>query len=571
MAILGYIATWSGTLRGVEDGFGLFDNRSYHAPDNPEGARACRNNRKLGYTNQWRPQRMSKVWSDGYFTATGYTYGYYRETSPVYQRFCLLLRGLASYDADAQSVHCELGCGQGVSVNINAAANPGQFIATDFNPAHAAHARSMAVHAGRGLRLFDDSFEQLLARDDLPEFDSISLHGVWSWVSRDNQRSITKFVSRYLKPGGLLYISYNCFPGWVSAYPLRHLFALHDRCASGPFDPAKRIDAALKFSETLLAADPLFARATVGLDKRLAEIANQNRDYLGHEFFNRDWNCMYFMDMVDTLAEAKLDFATTAEPLDVVDTINLTAEGIAFLNSIEHPVMREQIRDYFVNRQFRKDLYLRGVRRLSAAEQCENMLATRLVLERAVKAIPMKTNGPYGEAALQEDIFRPLLDELATRDYAPKSFKDLLRALPAFSLSQMMMAGAVLVGAGHAAPCQAESAVPRARENCDALNKHLLDRARNRDDIGHLASPITGAGIVVDRLQQLFLTARNGGYDKPSEWAHFAWKLLIEQGRQLIKEGKPLETPDENLAELMARASTFLADRLPILRALGIA
>ena len=42
--------------------------------------------------------------------------------------------------------------------------------------------------------MYDDSFEQLLARDDLPAFDSISLHGVWSWVSRDNHRLITKFL-----------------------------------------------------------------------------------------------------------------------------------------------------------------------------------------------------------------------------------------------------------------------------------------------------------------------------------------------------------------------------------------
>ena len=38
---------------------------------------------------------MSEVWNEGYLTGVGYTYGYYRETSPVFQRFCLLLRGLA--------------------------------------------------------------------------------------------------------------------------------------------------------------------------------------------------------------------------------------------------------------------------------------------------------------------------------------------------------------------------------------------------------------------------------------------------------------------------------------------
>ena len=117
---------------------------------------------------------MSETWSDGYVTGVGYTYGYYRETSPVHQRFCLLLRGLAAIEPSPASAHCELGFGQGVSVNINAAANPGRYVGTDFNPAHAAHAIGMARGGDGNLRLFDDSFEQLLARDDLPAFDEES-------------------------------------------------------------------------------------------------------------------------------------------------------------------------------------------------------------------------------------------------------------------------------------------------------------------------------------------------------------------------------------------------------------
>ena len=75
-------------------------------------------------------------------------------------------------------------------------------------------APAASVEAGG---LYDASFEQLLARN-LPEFDSISLHGIWTWVSRDNHRVITDFVFRHLKPGGIFYISYNCFPGWSAAY-----------------------------------------------------------------------------------------------------------------------------------------------------------------------------------------------------------------------------------------------------------------------------------------------------------------------------------------------------------------
>jgi SAM-dependent methyltransferase len=513
---------------------------------------------------------MSDVWSEGYVTGVGYTYGYYRETSPVYQRFCLLLRGLACNEPDAATAHCELGFGQGVSVNINAASNPGQYVATDFNPAHAAHANAIANHMGSNLRLHDDSFEQLLARTDLPRFDSISLHGIWSWVSRENHRLITKFASQYLKPGGVFYVSYNCFPGWAPAYPLRQVLALHDRYAGGSANVAHRIDAALKFSRELLDAGPMFARAWPGFDERLKQIAGQSRDYLAHEYFNRDWNCMYFTDVADALAEARLEFATTADPLDVVDPINLTAAGIAFLNGIEHPILREQMRDYFVNQQFRKDLYLRGIRRFSTVEQREQILATRLVLERPVNTITMKLNRAQGEATLHDSLFRPLLEQLAARDYAPKSFNDLTRALPEISLPQLVTAGAVLVGAGHAAPCQAEANVRQVTKTCEALNLHLLERARTRDDVNHLASPVIGGGIAVGRFQQLFLLARSRGCDQPTDWARFTWQLLSDQGQKLVKDGKALETPEENLADLTAQANSFADDRLPLLKAAGI-
>jgi SAM-dependent methyltransferase len=513
---------------------------------------------------------MSEVWSEGYVTGVGYTYGYYRETSPVYQRFCLLLRGLACNDPDTATAHCELGFGQGISVNINAASNPGQFVATDFNPAHTAHANAIASHVGGNLRLYDDSFEQLLARTDLPQFDSISLHGIWSWVSRRNHHLITDFADQHLKPGGVFYVSYNCFPGWAPAHPLRQVLAQHDRYASGAANAAQRIDTALKFGRELLDAGPMFARTWPGFDERLKQISGQNRDYLAHEYFNRDWNCMYFTEVADALARAKLEFASTADPLDVVDPINLTAEGIAFLSGIEHPILREQMRDYFVNQQFRKDLYLRGTRHLSTIEQREQILATRLVLERPVDAITMKLNRAQGEATLHESLFRPLLAELAARDHAPKSFHHLMRALPETSLPQLVTAGAVLVGAGHAAPCQAEAHVRQMTNTCEALNLHLLERARTRDDINHLASPVIGGGIAVGRFQQLFLLARNRGCEQPSDWARFTWQLLADQDQKLLKDGKALETAEENLAELTAQANSFAEARLPLLKAAGI-
>ncbi len=53
--------------------------------------------------------------------------------------------------------------------------------------------------------------------------------------------------------------------------------------------------------------------------------------------------------------------------------------------------------------------------------------------------------------------------------------------------------------------------------------------------------------------------------------AERVWQVISAQGQKLIKEGKTLETSEENLAELRNRATTFTEKRLPLLRQLGIA
>lgn len=515
---------------------------------------------------------MSQVWNEGYFTDVGYTYGYFREINPVFQRFCLLARGYAAPTATEHSTHCELGFGQGVSVSVHATATPGEFVGTDFNPAHAAHANSLTVIGGSGAKLYDDSFEQLLNRQDLPQFDSISLHGIWTWVSRENHRIITEFVRRQLKPGGTLYVSYNCFPGWSPAYPLRQLFALHDRFGNTPNGPIERVDAAIKFTEQLLNAKPSYLAAVPQLKDKLDQISKQNKHYLAHEYFNREWNCMYFTDVVDALAPAKVDFACTAVPLDGVDAVNLSAEAIAMLNSIDHPTLREQARDYFVNQQFRKDLFVRGAIRLKSLEQRELLLATRFVLLKHETEVSLKVSGAAGEAVLQETVYKPILAALADKQYVPKTLRELCAIMPdGVSYPQVQQAMVVLVHMGAVAPCQEEWAEKMVGKRCAQLNKHLCERALVGSDVEVLSSPVLGGGLPIGRFPQLFILARQQGKKTEAELVQFGWSALSALGQRLVKEGKTLETDAENIAEITAQAAVFLSKQLPILKALQIA
>ncbi|MDN3220729.1 class I SAM-dependent methyltransferase [Pseudomonas nunensis] len=513
---------------------------------------------------------MSNAWNEGYFTDEGYTYSYSREINPVFLRYCLLLRGFSSLET-TEGHHCELGFGQGVSINIHAAANPGSWVGTDFHPGQAAHANALATAWGSDAQLYDDSFEQLLARNDLPQFDSISLHGIWTWVSRDNQKLIVEFARRHLKPGGLLYISYNCFPGWSPLAPLRHLFSLHDRFGTNRSEsPDQRIDAALQFSEALLAANPNYAASAPNLNTKLQSIKGQDRQYVAHEYFNRDWNCMYFTDVVEALAPAKLDFATTAVPLDTVDPLNLSAEGMDFLEGIDHPIVREQARDYFVNQNFRRDVYVRGANRLSASEQRQGMFNTRFVLLQAADSVSDTIKGPAGEASLQAEVYGPVLEALAASGYMPKTLRQLSGAVPSMPYDDLVQAITVLVGMNAAAPCQSEAAEKLVQARCSTLNLQLCKRSLLSNKIQVLASPVTGGGVPISRFQQLFLISIKQGKKHPAEWAQLAWNVINEHGEGLLKDGKALTTAEENIAELTEQAEAFAGKSLVILKALGI-
>jgi hypothetical protein len=303
----------------------------------------------------------------------------------------------------------------------------------------------------------------------------------------------------------------------------------------------------------------------------LQSIKGQNRQYVAHEYFNRNWDCMYFIDVVDAMTAAKLDYATTAVPLDTVAALNLSAEGMDFLEGIEHPIMREQARDYFINQNFRRDLYVRGANRLSAAEQRDGLLRTRFVLLQAIESIPGTVTGPAGEAALQTEIYSPVLEALAASAYAPKTLQQLSMAVGSVSYDDLVQAVTVLIGMGVAAPCQSEAAERQVQERCDTLNLQLCKRALFNNNIQVLASPVTGGGVPISRVQQLFLISIKQGMTDPQDWAQLAWAVIGDQGEVLHKGDQPLLTAEENLAEMTEQARAFAQTPLDILMALKIA
>ncbi|KQT51940.1 methyltransferase type 11 [Aureimonas sp. Leaf454] len=510
-------------------------------------------------------------WTAGYVADIGYTHGFYRELTPQLLSFVALGASMAPFDGKAPFRFCELGCGQGFSMNLLAAANPqGQFFATDFNPSQIAGARALAAEAGlSNIQFFDTPFAAFADEPALPEsFDVIALHGIYSWISAENRAAIVDFIARKLKVGGLVYISYNALPGWSAGMPLRRLFVDRASVASGPL--GARIEGALGFVDRLKEAGAAYFRANPGQSERFDRIKGQNRNYLAHEYFNRDWTPFYHADVAADLSSAKLGFLGSAALLESVDAVNLTPAQGAILSEIGDASQRETVKDYMINQQFRRDVFVKGPLALPQRQLREAWLDQRFALSVPRGDVPLTVKGALGEASLQADVYGPILDGFAS---GPKTLRALVsdKAVDALGWAKLTQALTVLVGAGHLQPCLPPKDEAKRAKATRAFNAAVCARAEDGADLGFLASPVTGGGIAVDRFSQLFLLALSADRKGPKDWAAFAWDVLRAQNQAIVKDGKPLATPEENLAELNQRAESFAEKILPVLKSLQVA
>ncbi|MDP1964382.1 MAG: class I SAM-dependent methyltransferase [Reyranella sp.] len=493
--------------------------------------------------------------TDGYVTDVGYTHGYYPELNPVRIRLALLNAGVAVPEI---ATACELGFGQGLSINIHAAASNTHWYGTDFIAEHAAFARQLAAASGSDIDLYEDSFEDFASRTDLPPFDHIGLHGVWSWVSDRNRTVIVDFIRRKLKPGGVLYIGYNALPGRAAFAPVRHLLAEHvNRGEAGSRGIVERIDDAIAFSDRLLATDPEYVRDHPLILDRFKVLRESDRHYLAHEFFNRDWVPMHFATLAQWLEPAMVSYICSTDFTDHIDALKLTEAQRTLLGEIGDPVFRQTARDFILNQSFRQDYWIRNARKLSDPERTEALHRTRVIATTDRPDLPFKLRAALAlnKAGPGMAAYDPILELLADRKV--RSLGEIEQAVghKGLSLTQIVEAVTLIAGCHHVAVAQDEAATARARPHTDKFNAYAIASAHAGDDIDQLASPVTGGGIRVKRSHQLFLSALRQGRTEPDDWARQAAKVLAAES---------------DAARLGEQARAFAADTLPTLRALQV-
>lgn len=441
-------------------------------------------------------------WAEGYVVDVDYTHGYFSELAPSALHFVTMLGAVETPDLTKPYVYYELGCGNGHSTVVHAAANPnGHFLGVDFNPTHIQHARKLAQERGVGnVQFLEKSFAELLEAD-LPEADMVTMHGVYSWVSEENRGLIVEFLRRRLKPGGLFHLSYNCMPGLVQMGPVQRLLMQQASLAGGTLPD--RIGTAMDFVRKLEQAGARYFFLNPLAKDRLERLAKENANYLAHEYFNSNWTPFYHADVASDLGAAKLSYVGSAVIMDNFEEFILTPDMSQLLSGIGDRTQRETLKDYARNQSFRRDVFARGVAKVQGPELEAWLGRSRFTLRWPRAKCKLKANTPVGEAVLQASTCTPVLDALARR---PMTFDELSREVVAIGMNriqlrQIVFSLAALNNLTLALPAEGEEA---RRSATNRYNQAVLSRATAYPNGTVLTSPVLGGGVSL-RLVDLLL------------------------------------------------------------------
>ncbi len=361
-------------------------------------------------------------------------------------------------------------------------------------PVHIDHARRLAAAAAI-TNLQSHAVDFTAATDlELPQFDYIVAHGVYTWIGPEAQCALRRFIDRRLKPGGLVYLSYNAMPGWARDLPFQGLLREFGRTLSG--DNFGRLAAAAELARTLSGAGV----ASLAASFIVKELQERPQDYppayLVHEFMPPAWQPLYVTEVRRDMATIGLDPAGSATLSENFDWMVLDEAVRQKLGAITDPDARELVRDYYLDQRFRCDVFARSNRQLGPDERAGRLLSSAFALARPVPAIRYTMTTPAGPLTYDSSAARAIVAELTARRLArTENLKTLL----------------TLCAAGDIMPAESGQA------SVAALNRALCGRVDGPEEIRWLALPC-GTAVEVDPA---LLRALRDGQPVDDGWRHF--------------------------------------------------
>lgn len=515
-------------------------------------------------------------WDMGYHSETLYTYLYFEATNPLWNRFIMAHRGKPFAEMGKGSCGCELGFGQGMSINIHAIASETEWYGNDFNPTQVRFAQHTAdIGKCSNVHLYDESFEQFAKRDDLPKFDYIYIHGIWSWINHENQQYIVDFIKKNLKLGGVVYISYNVSPGNTLTEPARNLMLNFDRqLLASTVDNDARIQALREFMFSLFKYSPLFVLNNPMVVQNIMTVFNKDPSYVTSEYLNDMWDIIHFREMAETLEQAKLQFATSSSDGEMLDHFFFNKEQQELLNMVSTDViMYEELRDFLLHQYFRRDLFVKGDINLTPSQRLKQLRELKFInISQDPQSYDYELIIAKNKVELPRSYYEPLMQLSA--DYKVHSYAEVLDTLSGKNVNghiitqdELIEALSILTLTNVFMPAVALEDIPEHVLNrCLEFNRYLLLEETDTP-IKQLISPVCQNGLVVDGIGRIMLReyVKNKNID-----AQGLEKVLHDITSASTAIGDGGKRPEDMQEMIKTTVDKFIRHSLPVYKALKV-
>ncbi|MDP6643550.1 MAG: methyltransferase regulatory domain-containing protein [Rhodospirillales bacterium] len=269
--------------------------------------------------------------------------------------------------------YCEIGCGNGVTLNGLAQIYPdADFTGIDADAGLIENAGALASAAGLENTRFLEMDVAEIGDAKLPGFDYIVIGDIYSAVDRRARNGLREFIGAKLKSGGVLFVGYHALPGWSAIARLRDLVLQHT--APMTSDAVTKAQSGLDYLGLLREKKAGFFADNPPLSTFLDGLMERDIKAVAHELFSAPVKPYYFHQVTAEMRSAgmtysgsallNLNFVDIAVPAEFHDLLRKSATRIEF----------ETHGDYIRNQRFRKDVFIKDDPTLDEQER-DAMLA----------------------------------------------------------------------------------------------------------------------------------------------------------------------------------------------------
>ncbi|MCB9677602.1 MAG: methyltransferase regulatory domain-containing protein [Alphaproteobacteria bacterium] len=469
------------------------------------------------------------------------------------------LHGVDAPDPETARV-LAIGTARGANLLALAAAFPkATFVGVDLSEAQVGEADAMRRELGlSNIRFVAADLTTIDA--SWGDFDYIIAHGVFSWVPPEVADALLGLSAR-LTATGVMYVSYNVFPGWSDRIVIRELLLRHTASIEAPRDRIAQARELLRF----LASQKPRAAWAHDLDAIVAEFDEHEDGYLFHEWLETFNHPLWFEDFVARAAAAGLAYLTDVQlprslPANYGPDVESVLEPLG-------PVGAGRYLDFLGDRRFRQSLLVRAEVKPDRTFDPERMRAFRFSARFTASGPPpadgaWELQSPSGGFSAGTPTSKLALLHLLRVCPERPSFDEILGALPEaqrdpIDLVQTLLACVMRDWVGLHVWKSPISASAGARPRVWGLARQLADRES--------VPSLLHQNVRIGALGRLFLRELDGRTTVPE----LAARLVALEESGSLQVGWPGARPSDHDGRLRV-LTDLVQDRVDSLARLGL-